>query len=98
MGYKKTFCINSTLQDLGNFIATTKLKNSFSLVKRNTRAAKAAISRFYINSWLTNPDKFPQVVAWFKGITTHFQVIYSFIQQSIISVVASAVTIAIAVI
>lgn len=66
------------------------------IFKRNTKAAKTAAFRFYDNFWLTNTDTFLQAVVCFEKITTRSQDMDSSIQQSIISVVTSTMTTAVA--
>lgn len=97
-GDKKTFRINSALQELINRVAAIKPRDSplLDISKRRIRAAKSASSHFYDTSWLTDTDKFPKTVAHFKEITANSQIIDSCLQQSITSavtfVVATTVT------
>lgn len=97
IGNKKASCINFTLQELVNFVVSTKLINTplFNISKRKTRAAASVSSQFYDSSWLTNVNKFLKAVVCFKEIIANSQVMDSFFQQFITNVVTSAVAIAI---
>ena len=80
-----------TLQNLINYIGDSKLRDCSPLVKKNIKAARAAVSHFYTSSWLTNIDKFLRAIAWFKKITICSQNIDSSIQKSITSAMTSAI-------
>ena len=80
-GNNKASRINSTLQELVDCVAATEPDPLFlDVSKRKTRAAASASSRFYDSSWLTNADKFPEAVTYFKDITANSQVMDSSLQ------------------
>lgn len=95
---KKASRIDFVLQRLVDRIAITELLNFplLDTLKKKIRVAASASSCFYDPSWLINTDKCPVAVAHFDKIITNFQVLDSFFQQSITSVVTSAVATAIA--
>ena len=63
--------------------------------KHCTRTAREPLPS-YDPSWLTDADKFPETVSRFEEITANFEIINSSLQQSITSVVSSAVATAVA--
>lgn len=97
-GNKKASHIKSTLQKLVNCIAATEAINSplLNILKRKTKAAESAFSRFYNSSWLTDTDKFCTIVTRFEELIANSQIMDSFFQQSITSTILFDVTTAIA--
>lgn len=77
---KKAFHIDSALQEFINRLAVTELLNSslLDVLKKKTRVAISTSSCFYNFSWLTDADKFPEVVARFLEIIINSQVMDSF--------------------
>ncbi len=90
---KKAFCIDPTLPELVNRVVATKPINRslLNILRRRTREAAIASSRFYNSSWLIDTDKFSRTVAHFDEITVNSQIIDFSLQQSIMSAVTSAV-------
>lgn len=91
--YKKTSCINSTLQELIDRIAATKPINLplLDIPKRKLRITASASSRFYDSSWLTDVDKFLEIVTHFEEIIANSQNIDFALKQSLSSVLIFAV-------
>lgn len=79
-------------------MATTEPINFLRLnvLKKKTRIALSTFSCFYNSSWLTNIDRFLKAIANFAEIIADSYTIDFFFQQLIVSVVTSAVAIAVA--
>ena len=97
-GHRKASRIESTLQELVDYVAATELINlpRLDVPKRKTRAVSSTSPHFYDSSWLTNTDKFPEAVARFAEIIADSHTMDSSLQQSIASAVTSAVARAVA--
>lgn len=79
IGNKKASCIEFTLQELVDHIATIKPINPplFDIFKRKTRAAASTSSCFYNSFWFTNADKFSKAIVCFEEIIANSQTIDS---------------------
>lgn len=96
-GNKKASRIESTLQELVDHIDATEpinlpLRN---ITRKKTRTAASASSYFYDSSWFIDTGKFPEAIARFEELIADSRTMDSALQQSITSVVTSAVATAV---